>query len=521
MKKIIFSIACVIFSVGSIAQNAPKNWYLRSPKSDKIYGTGAEKAYELLKDKKPNEVIVAVIDSGVEVDHEDLKDVIWINTDEIPGNGIDDDKNGYIDDVHGWSFLGGPTEDIDHESMEIARMYHLAKKFFEGKDTTNLTDAEKRRYQSYLKIKADFEKEQNALIGQYQGIKMLSDYMNNVKAASNGEFSKKANKAYVPKDNTEKMLRKRLNIILAFMDAKELDAQVSGGADQIGNLIKYNEMNTDSIRAVIVGDNVSNSTERYYGCNRYEGPDAMHGTHVAGIIAAKRGNGIGIDGIAANAKIMVIRAVPNGDERDKDVANAIRYAVDNGAKVINMSFGKYYTPEKGVVDAAIRYAKEKDVLLVHAAGNDSKNKDKDDSYPTRILSDNTTATNWIEVGASSSSRKAKKLLADFSNYGSSTVDLFAPGVDIYSTVPNNQYEDASGTSMASPATAGVCAMIRGYFPELSAEEVRDVLMKTTVKTKKKILIPGTKKKGVMTDVSVTGGFVNAEKAVQYLLEQKK
>jgi subtilisin family serine protease len=217
---------------------------------------------------------------------------------------------------------------------------------------------------------------------------------------------------------------------------------------------------------------------------------------------------------------MVLRAVPNGDERDKDIANSIRYAVDNGAKVINMSFGKYYTPNKGIVDDAILYAKSKDVLLVHAAGNDAKDKDIEDSYPTRLLSDGTKATNWIEVGASNSYRKGKKLLADFSNYGATTVDLFAPGVDIYSTVPDFNYEDASGTSMACPATAGVCALIRGYFPELSAEEVRELLMNSAVQYKKKVRIPGTKTKAKMKDVSISGGFVNAEKAVTYILEKK-
>jgi len=521
MFRLICSLVVLLLFCNGYAQKAPINWYLKSPKGDGIYGTAIEKAYQLLKDRKPQEVIVAVIDSGVEVDHEDLKEVIWVNEDEQPGNGIDDDKNGYVDDVHGWSFLGGASEDINYESMEIARMYHAARKYFADKDVSNLNAEDKAYFAKYRALKVDFDAEQSTLLGQYEGISMLAEYIANVKAASNGEFSKKSNKSYVPQDEMEERIKKRMKLILAFMKAEELDQEVMGGADQIGNLIKYNEINTDSIRALIVGDNVSNSSEQYYGCNRYEGPDAMHGTHVAGIIAAKRGNGIGIDGIAANARIMVLRAVPNGDERDKDVANAIRYAVDNGAKVINMSFGKYYTPDKGVVDEAIQYAKSKDVLLVHAAGNDSKNKDKEDSYPTRLLSDGTTASNWIEVGASSSSRRGKKLLADFSNYGSKTVDLFAPGVDIFSTVPDNKYEDASGTSMACPATAGVCAMIRGYFPELTADQVREVLMKTAVKTKKKIIIPGTSNQGLMREVAISEGFVNAHAAVQFLLEQKK
>jgi subtilisin family serine protease len=291
-------------------------------------------------------------------------------------------------------------------------------------------------------------------------------------------------------------------------------------------------MNSDSLRRVIVGDNPSDLSEKYYGCNRVEGPDAMHGTHVSGIIAANRTNGVGIIGEANNVEIMAIRAVPNGDERDKDIANAIYYAVDNGASVINMSFGKYYTPGKTVVDAAVEYAKSKDVLLVHAAGNDAKNKDVEDSYPTRELDNGTIADNWIEVGASSY-KKGKGIIANFSNYGKTRVDLFAPGVDIYSTVPDGKYEDASGTSMACPSVAGVAAIIRSYFPELTAAEVKDVLMKTVVPYKGKVLLPGGEivegKKGPeqkdvkvsMADLSISGGFVNVNNAVKYLLENGK
>lgn len=518
--KYLFSVGlAATFSFASQAQNAPLNWHNQSPEVNNIYGTAADKAYELLKDKKAQEVIVAVIDSGVETDHPDLKEVIWVNPGEIAGNGIDDDQNGYIDDVHGWSFLGGATEDIDAEALEIARMYRIEKKYFEGKDVSNFSDGDADRYQKYQKLKEEFETEHNKNVQQYQSVKMLSDYVNNVKAASNGVFSKKTNKAYVPKDEMETKIKKRMGLILGLIKAEELDKQLTEGSKMLENSIKMNTVDADSIRRAVVGDDPYDYSNPYYGCNRYEGPDAMHGTHVSGIIAAKRGNGIGIDGIAANAKIMVLRAVPNGDERDKDVANAIRYAVDNGAKVINMSFGKYYTINKKVVDEAIEYAKSKDVLLVHAAGNDSYNKDEKDSYPTRILDNGTTASNWIDVGASSSSKKGKKLIAEFSNYGKTSVDFFAPGVDIYSTVPDFKYEDASGTSMACPATAGVCAMIRGYFPELSAEEVKEVLMKTVQPYKKKVTVPGKKDQVLVSDISISGGFVNVYNAVEYLLKK--
>lgn len=529
MNKRIILYVCSTLVFTSFAQkkeeapnHAPLNWYLNDPKTDGgIYGVGAERAYELLNaaGKKPKQVIVAVIDSGVETDHPDLKDVIWVNEDEIPGNGIDDDKNGYVDDVHGWSFLGGASEDINNEASELSRMYHSESIYFKGKNESSFTGTDKERYEAYLKLKKSFEDDLKNSQQQLASMNAFMGYVNNVKKASNGVFSKKTNKDYTPITDQEKRIQNRLKVILLTMSPATLESEIQHAMESVQGSIKMANVNADSIRAVIVGDNPNDLTEKYYGCNRYEGPDAMHGTHVSGIIAASRGNGIGIDGIANCARIMVVRAVPNGDERDKDVANAIYYAVDNGATVINMSFGKYYTPNKELVDAAIRYAESKDVLLVHAAGNDAKNKDVEDSYPTRILNDGKWASNWIDVGASSSSKKGKKLLADFSNYGAKSVDFFAPGVDIYSTVPDAKYEDASGTSMACPATAGVAAIIRGYFPELSASEVRDVLMKTVVVYSKEILIPSANKSAKMNETCITGGFVNAAEAVEYLLKK--
>jgi subtilisin family serine protease len=339
---------------------------------------------------------------------------------------------------------------------------------------------------------------------------MLADYMQRVEQQSGAAFSKETNAAFTPTDEIDKRIQNRMKSILLMIPAEQLSTEVEGALKSMQGALDMSKRNADSMRTAIVGDDPNDLSNKIYGCNRYEGPDAMHGTHVSGIIAASRVNGIGIDGIADNARIMVLRAVPDGDERDKDVANAIIYAVDNGAKVINMSFGKYWTPHKFYVDAAIQYALSKDVLLVHAAGNDAKDKDIEDSYPTRRLDNQTNAPNWIEVGASSSAKSGKKIIANFSNYGLSTVDFF---------VPDYNYENASGTSMACPATAGVAAMIRSYFPELSAAEVRDVLMKTTAKYNKTVVAPNGEK-AKMKDLCITGGFVNAANAVSYLLDKK-
>lgn len=503
------------------AQQAPANWYLLDPQEDGVYGTSVTRAYDLLSDRFPEEVIVAVIDAGVEVDHEDLRNRVWTNPGEIPGNGLDDDGNGYVDDIYGWSFLGGPGGDIEHEALELARIVKDMEQYFAGKDTSRLSEEDQQRFVRYQQWLELFNQEQKELETQYQSVLAMVNLVDAVKAQSGGEFSKTALREYKPASRKEKGMKATLRVMMLFMNSTNLDHELRTGADLLGPLLTYNTMDTDSIRRAIVGDDPDDGTQRYYGCDRVEGPDAMHGTHVAGIIAAEQGNGLGIEGIARNARIMTLRTVPNGDERDKDVANAIRYAVDHGARVINMSFGKPYSLKKGLVDDAVRYAISKDVLLVHAAGNEALDNDQVRFYPNRLLDDGTFATNWLEVGASSSSKKRKKLTASFSNYGATTVDVFAPGVDIYSTVPDNGYEDASGTSMASPVAAGVAAMIRGYFPELSAAEVRDLLIRSVEPVKGKVRIPGGKAKVRMKELCISGGVINAENAVRQLLAEGK
>ena len=269
----------------------------------------------------------------------------------------------------------------------------------------------------------------------------------------------------------------------------------------------------------IVGDSYENLSERFYGNNHYEGPSGDHGTHVAGIIAAARNNGKGMNGIADNARIMVVRVVPDGDERDKDIANGIRYAVDNGAKIINMSFGKGFSPDKPVIDEAVRYAVSKDVLLVHAAGNDHRNTDTTNNFPRDTYANNTgVASSWMEIGASSW-QKRKHIAADFSNYGKQNVDVFAPGVDIYSTIPDSKYASFDGTSMAAPVTAGVAALLRSYYPTLTANQVKEILLQSAIKVKGKVILPGDAKRKVkMTDLCQTGAIISAYEAVK-LAEQ--
>lgn len=218
---------------------------------------------------------------------------------------------------------------------------------------------------------------------------------------------------------------------------------------------------------------------------------------------------------------MVIRAVPDGDERDKDVANAIIYAVDNGARIINMSFGKGHSPNKEAVDKAIQYAESKDVLLIHAAGNASLDIDETDQFPMKYYGNDKkqAAGNWITVGASDR-ESGKGLVAEFSNYGNKNVDVFAPGVAVYSTVPEGDYKENSGTSMAAPVVAGVAALVLNYFPALSATELREIILKSATRKygKSRVYVPGKKEdeqKTKFKKLSNTGGIVNAYTAMKY------
>jgi subtilisin family serine protease len=304
------------------------------------------------------------------------------------------------------------------------------------------------------------------------------------------------------------------------------DADIDQVLEEFTEYVEYFEVqakygyNTEFDSRAIVGDQYSNLNEKGYGNSDVKGPDAEHGTHVAGIIAANRKNNVGIKGIADNVKIMSVRTVPNGDERDKDVANAILYAVDNGAHIINMSFGKSYSPDKEIVDKAVKYAESKGVLLIHAAGNDGNNTDEEVNYPSRYYQDNKEARTWVEVGASAWGAD-NSFVATFSNYGKKTVDLFSPGVQIYSTIPENKYKDNDGTSMASPATAGVAAILMSYFPDLTAVQVKDILRQSTRKFDNlKVVRPGGKDEVQFKELSSTGGLVNAYEAVKLAMSTR-
>lgn len=503
------------------SDKAPDNWFHLDATSDGFSGVSTEKMYKELSGKKANTVIVAVIDSGVDAEHEDLKDVMWVNAKEIPGNGIDDDKNGYIDDIHGWNFIGGKDgKNVHHDLLEITRLYRDYDKQFKNKSEDDLSKKEKKKYKQYKEMEEIIKEKQEENAGNAMLYGGLLNAVNAIELAiGKDNITKKDLENF---ESDDPMIARAAailasNIIERGSTINDFKKQLEGGVEHFTNQVEY-YYNPEFNPRAIVGDNYKDTYQKNYGNNDIEGPDAGHGTHVAGIIAASRGNGIGMDGVANNVKIMSIRTVPDGDERDKDVANAIIYAVDNGAKVINMSFGKGYSYDKNAVDKAVKYAAKKDVLLVHAAGNSNQDNDNtnnfpNDKYQKKGLFKPKMAENWLEIGALSW-KKGEDAPANFSNYGKENVDVFSPGVDIYSTTPNNKYEHFNGTSMAAPVTAGIAAVIRGYYPKLTAEQVKDVIMRSAVKQNQKVKVPGSDKKVSFSDLCRTGGTVNAYKAIQ-------
>ena len=541
-RKLVGLGTVLAFSTSNYAQTkAPDNWFNLDPTENNVNGVSTEKVYnELLKGKTGRTVVVAVIDGGVDYLHEDLKDIIWNNPREIPGNGIDDDKNGYIDDIHGWNFIGGKDgRNIDKESLEVTRKYAKFKSKFDNVQASKVSKADKEDYDAYQLAKTEVEaklKEGTDALAEYEGTKTIYvGALNAIETALGGKAITKANVEAV-KTGTNQNLIIGKNILTKMMSLgkdvssiaaikAELLEPIQEGIDYYETKVKYQYNPEYNPRADIVKDNYADSNEKYYGNADIKGPDAMHGTHVAGIIGAIRNNNLGIKGVADNVRIMGVRCVPDGDERDKDVANAIIYAVDNGASVINMSFGKSQSWDKNAVDKAVKYAMSKDVLIIHAAGNDAKNNDVgENNFPNARFKKHgwfspKKAKNWIEVGALSW-KKDEDAVASFSNYGQGNVDLFAPGVEIYSTAPDGKYKNASGTSMASPVTAGVAAVIRSYYPELTAEQVKECLEKSVVKQNYSVKKPGSEDKVPFKTLSRTGGVVNVYEAVKLAGQMK-
>ena len=534
MNKFSSLILCsVIFATSVIAQTskkeAPKGWHLMDKEKSGFYGVSIDKAYDFAKSKnlKSKTVIVAVIDSGIDTLHEDLKPILWVNKKEIPNNNIDDDKNGYTDDVHGWNFIGGKDgRNVKENSLEVNRVYHMYKFKYEGKtiNENQLNAADLEEYTMWKKA-------EKKTMGSQEGgadVVIMKKFLANTKKADStlkvamGKeiYTGTELDAYTTKNDAEK--KAKVNLLGLMKGNNQMEATnkefITGFEDYVSGEERKQEAKTKApfdYRGDIVKDNPTDFNDKNYGNKDIMAATSLHGTHCSGIIGAIRGNGKGVDGVASDVRIMTIRAVPDGDEHDKDVALAIRYAVDNGAQIISMSFGKDFSPRKDWVDDAVKYAESKDVLLVHAAGNDAKDVDTEDNFPSALFKDGKyRPNNYITVGASGDPTNGG-LTANFSNYGKNEVDVFAPGVQIYSSVPGgNTYGNASGTSMACPLVAGIAALTLQYYPNLSAKQLKYVIEKSAIQPDQKVMKPGSDEKVNLSDLSKTGGIANACEALK-------
>jgi cell wall-associated protease len=578
----IVSITILLFSsFTSFSQSKdvklPANWYNLDLSKDGYFGISADKAYStLLNGKQPRQkTVVAVIDGGVDVNHEDLKDVLWINTKEIAGNGLDDDGNGYVDDIHGWNFIGSNKGNLAYDNLELVRIMQKYAPFYTSTlPSTVLDSTQKEEFRLFTKARTEFGILYNNAVDNFRYLSVINHVIDSVARVNHKPIpSAEDFDKYVADNEEEEQVKKTIRAgIKENKGVEKYIEEMKDAYKQFDVMLKYNLNLKYNPREEFVGDNYDDPGQRYYGNKDVVGPNADHGSHVSGIIAASRNNGLGINGVANAVSIMAIRVVPEGDERDKDVANGIRYAVDNGAKVINMSFGKSFKWNKKIVDDAVRYADQKGVLLVHAAGNDNKNNDVSENYPNKyfetaesiayekanrrstslipvIKADVPTgapydrnrrgpsvafkkpqldttkfsfphALNWIEVGASSYSNDAN-LKATFSNYGKYTVDVFAPGFMINSTIPGSKYKEFDGTSMASPVVSGLAALILSYYPDLKPAQVREIIMKSVTRVDVKVKHRnerGESSRVSFSDLCVSGGIVNAYQAL--LLAEK-
>lgn len=498
------NIDTVPLKITELTEAQKKVWGHADLISDTIPGMSVDRAYnELIGNRKGQTVIVAVLDAGMDLEHEDLDDVLWVNKGEKAGNGKDDDKNGYVDDIHGYNFLG----ESYNEQLEYVRMLRL-----------NVgTPSEKAKAQSKL------NKEYPEALQNKQQYEQILQMVKNADEAVKKELGKSSytQKELMSIKPDSEQMQQHISVLTQmyqYADSiEEVLSELNEGVAYFTEQINYN-LNKDFNGREIVGDDPYDFNDRDYGNgnpkNRSE--DESHGTHVAGIIAAERNNGKGVNGVAKNVKLMSIRAVPNGDEYDKDIALGIRYAADNGAKIINCSFGKSFSPKADWVYDAIKYAASKDVLIVHAAGNDGEDLDNinNPNFPNdQINNGKEFANNVITVGALSPTY-GSSMVAAFSNYGKINVDVFAPGGEIYSTMPNNNYKFQGGTSMAAPAVAGIAALIRSYYPSLSAAQVKQILIQSGLSSKASVILAGDPSNTQpFGNISKSGKMVNAFNAL--------
>lgn len=540
MKK--WSLLLLLLIVCKISfSQASLNWHWKDLAADSVHGISLQQAYKVLATlpNKPMPVIVAVLDGGIDTNHIALKNLLWINKKEIPNNKIDDDKNGYVDDINGWNFLGGKDgRNIDKAADEKSRIYHKYKSLYEGQlvDTNSLNKIQKKQFLTWSKTAEEIEFSETDA-GNLEYIKMATNAIKKlgttiIKELNDSNFTAEKLEPFQPigRVTLEAKMAYLRTIVILGVDKEapykeviqDLDEYIAGKEKAAISKIQA----PAPIREDIIKDNYFSLSDKYYGNNDIMGPNAKHGTHVAGLVASIPDSNWLVQNYYPAIKIMGLRLVPDGDEYDKDVALGIRYAVDNGAKIINMSFGKSYSPEQPWVDSAIRYAAQKDVLIIHSAGNEYYDLNVKEVFPNPYSSIfNDTAKNMLTIGATSDPSISGSLLTDFSNYGSKIVDLLAPGDKIYSTLPGkNNYGYLRGTSMASPIVSHIAAMIRSYFPTLTAIQVKEILLQSARNTADDTMayeVPQHEESKTLNEISKIGGIVNAANALELAKKYSK
>lgn len=517
-----------------------QTWYQKDYQEDTIPGISLDKWYRLNKKKpKSKNIIVAVIDTQIDINHEDLQGQLWKNNKEIPNNGIDDDHNGYIDDINGWSFTGTKSGGyVVWNRYEYVRIVQEWGPLFKDKTESQIDLNDLYKFNEYQRALKKFEEKDKYYKNWFKSLNYNVAIYPLVKDTLKHFFPKEdytykqldsLYKKYKINDKTYRQRRdaddKDLGALIDYMMVNLeinqntlqdiVDKQI-----QLDSVVNKN-LNINYNERLLIGDNPT-ILEKGYGNNNVSNnkaghrPIQDHCTKMAGVIGANRENNIGIKGIIQNVKIMPLNISPSGDEHDKDISMAIRYAVDNGAKIINMSFGKEFSLHKEWVEEAIKYAEEHNVLLVHSAGNESDDIDKAVYYPRDTNFDDSKefCSNFIIVG-SVTHKLDNTFVSDFSNYGKANVDLFAPGDQIYCTASENSYKFDSGTSLAAPMVCGTAALIWSYYPNLTAAQVKQIIMDSGTSYNLEVIVPGTEDKKVpFSELSKSGKVLNVYNAMQ-------
>ncbi|VXB50645.1 conserved hypothetical protein [Flavobacterium sp. 9AF] len=546
-KNVIFFLLLLIITNCSIYNNnivikkfnnEDRFWYQRDLEKDSIFGISLIRLYEenrLLQTK--SEIIVATLDTQIDLNHNDLLGQIWVNKKEIPNNGIDDDKNGYIDDINGWNFLGTiGRHHTSRNNYEYVKIVRENKNAYENNTLDSLERKEYKRaldyynnannyYKPYLSslkyAKEVFKLALDSLNYYYPNnnfkYKELDSIYNSIKKGDIRTFNQIREAS--AKDFTALVFTLKSLYQLNYSNYEQIDEN-----EKMLDSIVNSNLNIYLKERRYIGDNV-NELSKSYGnplLNIYD-RQLNHNTEVSGVIAANRNNKKGIKGFSNNIKIMPICIANNGSEHDKDIANGIYYAVNNGAKIINMSFGKEFSIHKKWVFDAIKYAESKKVLIIHCAGNNSMNIDFNPFYPSDFdyFKSEENVENFINVG-SISKRTDNTLVSPFSNYGKNNVDLFAPGEDIYVAIKNSNYGYDSGTSLAAPMVSGTAALIWLYYPNLTVQEVKKIILESGVTIDKMVVKPGAENELVhFSELCKSGKILNTYNAMKMAEEMSR